>query len=316
MGSLGIVLGIAVAVLWGSADTVATVAARRLGTFTTTLVSFIVSASVLVLFGVVSGFGGLAFVQISLAPQELLFSASIGLLSGLLAAVGYFSLYRGLELGPLAIVSPIVAADGAVAAVLAILLLHEGVSVWQASLLCCIFCGIFFASTNLAELRRLLVTSGSVLVVKGGVPWGLLAMLAFGLMLFTLGAAAQVWGWFLPIFWTRFFAMLAMLGLALWRHYRRSPGAPTTQGRRGFVVFGSSAGLAAVVGLLETVGLLVYSIDTQIAATDIAAAISSCFGLIPLVIGLTVFGERPTGNQVGGVLLVITALLLLAIKPA
>ena len=135
-------------------------------------------------------------------------------------------------------------------------------------------------------------------------------------MLFTIGAAAQVWGWFLPIFWTRFFAMLAMLGLALRRHFRRSPGAPTTQGGRGFVVFGGSAGLAAVVGLLETVGLLVYSIDTQIAATDIAAAISSCFALIPLVIGLTVFGERPTGSQVGGVLLVIAALLLLAIKPA
>jgi drug/metabolite transporter (DMT)-like permease len=70
VGSVGIVLGIAVAVLWGSADTVAT--------------------------------------------------------------VGYFSLYRGLELGPLAIVSPIVAADGAIAAVLAILLLHERVSAWQA----------------------------------------------------------------------------------------------------------------------------------------------------------------------------------------
>jgi len=52
----------------------------------------------------------------------------------------------------------------------------------------------------------------------------------------------------------------------------------------------------------------------QIAATDIAAAISSCFGLIPLAVGLTVFGERPTRNQVGGVLLAIVGLLLLAVK--
>src|SRR5712692_6704197 len=42
--------------------------------------------------------------------------------------------------------------------------------------------------------------------------------------------------------------------------------------------------------------------------------LGSCFGLIPLAVGLTVFGERPARNQVGGVLLVIVGLLLLAVK--
>jgi hypothetical protein len=52
MQRLGIILGVVVAICWGSADTVATVAARRQGPLMTTLISLVVSASVLLLSGV------------------------------------------------------------------------------------------------------------------------------------------------------------------------------------------------------------------------------------------------------------------------
>jgi uncharacterized membrane protein len=62
-------------------------------------------------------------------------SCPLGLLSGILAAVGYYALYTGLQQGPLALVSPIVAADSAVAAFLTLLFLQEQVDVWQDFLL-------------------------------------------------------------------------------------------------------------------------------------------------------------------------------------
>jgi len=308
----GILLGIVVAICWGSADTVATFATRRLGTFITTFISLIVSVAVLVLCGL------LAYTQLALTPAAFVQSVWIGLLTGLMAAIGYFSLYRGLELGPVAIVSPVVAVDGAVGAVLAILLLHEQVSPWQVSMLIIIFLGIFCASTKLTEVRGVLRTAGFAGLAKGGVRWGLLAMLAFGLMLFGIGLASGQWGWFPPIFWTRVFAALTLLAGALGRRVWSScTGASSSELVNAPVSLSKFALiLAAAVGLLETIGLLVYSFDTQLASTGLAAAISSCFGVIPLVAGITIFRERPVALQVFGVFLVIAGLFLLAVKPA
>ncbi len=44
----GIILAVVVAICWGSADTVATFAARRQGTFVTTFISLVVSVILLV----------------------------------------------------------------------------------------------------------------------------------------------------------------------------------------------------------------------------------------------------------------------------
>ncbi len=303
MERIGIFLAIAVAICWGSADTTATFASRRLGTFTTTMISLLVSVVTLILFALLFS----TRLSLSLAPPTLLASAPIGLLSGVMAAIGYFSLYRGLELGPVAIVSPIVAADGAFAAVLAIPLLHERVSLW-----------------HLAELRKSLGTAGSFSLLKGGPRQGLLAMAAFGIMLFSIGASAQSSGWFLPIFWTRCFAALTLAAFGLWQRSRfarisstplSASAASADEGAIKPSLLSTGLVLAIGVGLFETTGLLIYSIATRLAATGIAAAISSSFGLIPLLVGLTFLSERPKAHQLVGVALVTIGLALLAMKP-
>jgi drug/metabolite transporter (DMT)-like permease len=309
----GILLAIVVALCWGSADTVATFAARRQGTFATTFISLVASVTVLLLFGV------FAFTRLALAPAVFVQSAGLGLLTGLMAAVGYFSLYRGLELGPLAIVSPVTAADGAFGAVLAVLFLHEQLSIWQFSLLVVIFLGIFCASTNLIEVRGVVRTSGIAGLAKGGVRWGLLAMLTFGVMLFGIGLASGKWGWYAPILWTRVFAALALLLLATWRRLlslRSARARSDPAGGAPAPLRVSGVGLAVIVGVLETIGLLVYSFDTQLASTGLASALSSSWGILPLVAGITFFQERPAAYQLFGVLLVLAGLFLLSIKPS
>ena len=323
MERIGILLATGVAILWGSADVCATLGARRLGTMTTTFISLLVSVITLTLFGAI------AFRQLALTSQMLALSIPLGLLTGLMAALGYATFYRGLELGPIAIVSPLAAADGAIAAVLAILLLHESVSAWQVGTLLVIFFGIILASTNLEELLRLLRPSGDRPLARGGIRWGIIAALAFGVMLFGIGAASQRWGWFLPIFWTRFFGALALAGVIGWRSYRsrNSQISGSAGSRKGIDVsfFRLGAGqrnaverisiLPLGVGLFETAGLVMYSVGTQIAATSIVATISSTFTLIPILFGITFLRERPAVNQLVGVCMVIAGLLLLGIKP-
>ncbi len=312
MERAGILLAIVVALFWGSADTVATFATRRQGTFVTTFTSLVTSVTVLVLFG------SLAFVRLALSPEVFAQSAGLGLLTGIMAAVGYFSLYRGLELGPLAIVSPVTAADGAVGAVLAVLFLNELLNPWQIVMLVIIFLGILGASTNIVEVRGIVRSSGLTGLAKGGVRWGLLAMVTFGVMLFGIGLAAGKWGWYAPILWTRTFAALTLFLLAAFRRFRfrHSALAGTAPREKPASLRVHGIGLAVVVGLLETAGLLIYSFDTQLASTGIASAISSSWGIIPLFAGIIIFRERPVLYQVFGVMVVLLGLFLLSIKPA
>ena len=98
----------------------------------------------------------------------------LGFLTGILAAVGYFSLYRGLELGPMAIVSPITAADGVVGAILAVLFLRNGLSFWQTVMMLVVFVGIVCASLDPTEVQRFVKAGGATSLSKeasGGVYW-------------------------------------------------------------------------------------------------------------------------------------------------
>ena len=132
-------------------------------------------------------------------------------------------------------------------------------------------------------------------------------------MLFSIGATSKVWGWFWPIFCTRLFAALFLACVVAYQKYS-SKSMSNKQPRvlHSFQV----SGLAVVVGITETAGLLTYSLGTARTETSVVAALSSCFGLIPLAVGLIVLHEQPTRLQILGILLVIGGLLLLAIKPA
>ena len=313
MGRTSIVYGLLVAILWGTTDVLATVAARKIGSLLTTFFSVLASVVVLTLFGI---FTGQAALILALPRTTLLMSIPIGLITGFCAAVGYFSLYRGLERGPLAIVSPLVAADGAIAALLAVLLLGDVLTFWQSGLLVCIFVGILCASTDIHEIHLMLGSRSTATqsVGKGGIRWGLLATLAFSFMLFSIGATSKVWGWFWPIFCTRLFAALFLACVVSYQkyraYYRHIPKVPT----RIPLTF-QLISLAAIAGTIETAGLLTYSLGTARTETSVVAALSSCFGLIPLAAGIIVLHEQPTKLQIVGILLVIGGLLLLAVKP-
>lgn len=314
MERIGIGLTIIVALCWGSADIVATLAARRQGTFATTLLSLIVSSTVLLLFG----WRALPPLLVGRGPLPDLPGLGLGFLAGILAAIGYFSLYRGLELGPMAIVSPITAADGVVGAILAVLFLHNSLSLWQVGTMLVVFVGVVCASLDPAEMRRYVKTSGATSLFKGGIWWGLLAMLSFGAMLFSIGLLSTTWGWYLPILYIRTVAALTLSSFALWRvlrlHHSRKA-ASITLAKRSQLTF-VSLSLAILVGLLETTGLLIYSLDTQIASTSLASALSSSWGVIPLLAGIVLFRERPLVSQVFGIVLVVGGLFLLAVRPS
>src|SRR5579864_3625399 len=140
----GIILGVTVALLWGSTDSIAAFAVRSIGALRTTLFSQLAG---LLTVAILSAFFPLVWQ--SFTPLMIL----LGACSGLLAAVGYYAFYRGLAVGPVTLVSTISSGSSIVTLLLAFLLLDQSLSPGGLIALGIIFLGIIQASTDLRAIR-------------------------------------------------------------------------------------------------------------------------------------------------------------------
>jgi uncharacterized membrane protein len=177
MELLGPGLGIMTAILWGSADTIATIAARRLGTFKTTFASQAAGFLALFSFGIVA----YVFLHLPFTQTMLAISLLIGIFTGVFAALGYFYFYRALEAGPIALVSPLTSTSSICTLLLSLFILRQGLTAVQIGAVIISILGVLLASTNLKEIRALLQNQRYTFFSKG-LRWAIIATLAFGLM--------------------------------------------------------------------------------------------------------------------------------------
>ena len=218
MGLVGIPLGSAVALLWGSADSIATLAARHLGALRTTFIS---QAAGLIVLTALDAFVP-AFWP-SFPPRTFRTARLPGAWSGLRGAVGYFAFYKALLVGPVARVSPLSSTSAVVTLMLSLLLLHDSIAPAQVIAIGAILPGIMLASTNLREVHLSLKKRALAPVPRGALGYALIATVAFGAMDFGIGASARVAGFFLPVLFTRTFSLLFLTALACWMQYQARP---------------------------------------------------------------------------------------------
>src|SRR5439155_4098130 len=109
-------------------------------------------------------------------------------------------------------------------------------------------------------------------------------------------------GWFLPILGSR----IGTTGTVATRLAVRPPSVPAGRARWWL-------GTAAGVGLADVLGLAAFTRGIQISNASIVTAASATFAVIPVIGGLTVFGERPAPSQVIGVAFVVGGLVLLGL---
>jgi drug/metabolite transporter (DMT)-like permease len=283
-----VILGLAAAVGWGCSDLIAAIASRRMGSRATVVVAQVVG---LAAFGVL---------WLLTTPAWRMPSHDVLLLlgSGCFAGIAYFALYRGLELGPVALVSPIASAFASVTVVLAIVFLGESPGVARMAGVAVTIIGVILASTDLrafeVEARR----------HKRGLPYAFAAMVGFGVAAFASGSLAKDYGWLAPITISR----LGSLGFILIAAAVVARGGPESGERRGS---SRDVALAAAAGLADVIGIAAYARGSELGLVSIVAAASATFTLIPVAGGIVLFGERPARNQVVGLACVIGGLLLL-----
>jgi drug/metabolite transporter (DMT)-like permease len=281
-----VIPGLIAAFGWGLADFFGAVAGRKLGSLWTVMIAqgFVaLGASVVLL---VSGHG----------VSGLAAAAALLTVNGLFSATAYVTHYRALELGPVAVVSPVGATYALVGSVLAIVVLGE-----RPNLLVIIggivtVLGVMLTSTDVAKLRA--GTHG----MPPGLPWAIVSSICFGVGGFTLASLSRDLGWEVGLWSSRVVQLGFFVVVGLVRRRELQGRAPRGSG----VVF------AVVVGATDLLGVLAYTIGALGFVTVVFVA-SAVFPLIAVGLSVAFLGERPVPNQYAGVMLTVLGLVSLGI---
>ncbi len=282
--------GLGSAIGFGFADLLGAISSRRIGVTTTLFVIQTVDllAMTALLLTPLPGEGALA----ASGAARLAIAAG-----GVLGAVSYFSFYRALQSGPVAVVSPVFASYAAVAVILSVLLHGERLSAAASAGVALTIAGVVLASARGAPDDS---RPGSL----GGVPLALVATLSWGVASYLIGRYAQETGWFLPVFGSRAVEFAAAGAAVLVLHPR---------GARLPALRGASTVIPVVSGLADALAVSLFARASQLGLVSVASAVSATFPLVVIAGGLVLFHERPSVRQWTGVGSTVAGLIMLGL---
>ena len=284
------IYGLLAAIGWGTTDFLAAVSGRRLGSLPALAVSQLVGIVLATALFLVNGQGvaslhGLVWFLIA---------------NGVIAMVAYSLHYRALELGPVAVVSPVGAGYAVVGFALAVLLLPNETPGAVAILGGIVtICGVFLVSANLPALRAGLHER------PPGLWWAVGSAVGFGVAGFILGVIAKDSNdWIATLFTTRVVLVLAYIPLLVAR-------------RRTFHKVAGATAIAyvaaAAAGAFDLMGVASYSAGATRGFLSVVLAASAVFPAIAVALSVVFLKERLVVNQYVGIAVVIGGLLLLAL---
>ncbi len=284
------IYGLLAAIGWGTTDFLAAVSGRRLGSLPALAVSQLVGIVLATALFLVNGKG-----VASLHGLVWFLSAN-----GVIAMIAYSLHYRALELGPVAVVSPVGAGYAVVGFGLAVLLLPDETPGPVAILGGIVtIVGVFLVSANLPALRAGLHER------PPGLWWAVGSAVGFGVAGFILGVIAKDSNdWIATLFTTRVVLVLAYIPLLVAR-------------RRTFHKVAGATAIAyvaaAAAGAFDLMGVASYSAGATRGFLSVVLAASAVFPAIAVALSVVFLKERLVVNQYVGIAVVIGGLLLLAL---
>jgi drug/metabolite transporter (DMT)-like permease len=294
----GLLLGLVASLSWGFTDLSAALGSRRVGSLRVLAGTQVVSLSLLVLVALAN-------------PSRLAGEASAGMVAGLVLGLGgalaYLASFTALRIGPLSVVSPVIAAYGGVTVVLAILLRGETLHPAQAI-------GAVVATAGVI-LAALVFHGGSLRgarVVGPGVLVAIVALSLFALLTVGLAGPIKAHGWLPVILGSRISnasmsTLLLVIGLRA-----RSPRLGPLLEPSGALNRRSIA-LMAAAGASDMIGFVAYSAGLEVSYTWLVGLASSFGPVIPLLFAVGVLGERLRPTQWLGLALIAVGLVELAV---
>jgi drug/metabolite transporter (DMT)-like permease len=293
----GVLYGLGAALGWGLSDFMVALVARRIGSFVTLVLAQVASLACL---SVLLATGAVAFPRWHAGLVAL---PAIGIL----AALSYTSFYRALLLGPIALVSPVVAGYAAVVIALSLTIGGETIPALQLAGAAVTIGGVVLASTD----PRLIGRERPGRERPSGPFLAALAMVGFGVGAYLIGFYSKSTGWFGTVYLSRAgtVAVLLLVGIGLARR-RVSSAVEPVESSRPVRAFWS---VTILIGALDVAGFASFARGSELGFISITAAASVIYPLIPILFGVLHFRERPAPSQWAGVAVVGAGLTLLTL---
>jgi drug/metabolite transporter (DMT)-like permease len=212
-------------------------------------------------------------------------------LLGVLGVISVAALYRGLALGPVAVVAPVVASYVVITVILVVIFLGERLTSPQILAASVVFVGVVLTSTDARELR---VTLGRPVP---GVRIGLIATLGFGFWSAVFAIATRQYSWIPMILLLRATSFVVV-------------GTFIASRRIDLRVFRSRIALAlgTIVGVLDTLANALFARGIETGYASLAATGTGMYPIVPALLGMLALGERLAPNQIVGIIVLVIGL--------
>ena len=295
---IGLLTGLGAALSWGTLDVFSALASRRVGSLLVTTGMQVVGGSLIWLVALATG------VRLPGDPAVLLG----GSLVGLAGAGAYLSYFTGLRIGPISVVSGMVAAYGGLTVVLAVLFRGESLTPLQALGATTATVGVILTGVAFGGGLRGIRFAGP------GVVFAIVALILFALMTIGSDIVLERTGWVEVLLVSRSAnAVISVIVLIVATTLLRGPAAPLLQGQDadGGRIDKRVIAAIAVAGLLDVLGLMSFAYGLEVAETWLVGLASSFGPAVTILVAVVFLGERLKTIQwvgLGGVLIGMIAI--------
>jgi len=270
---------------WGSGDIFGGVISRKIGGYSSSfwlyLFGLLISSLLIPFFW--SSLG-------SISPQMWLLIISLNIIG----PIPVVALYEGIRVGNASLVGTMGAAFAALTVVLSVIFLGDRLSLFQTLSIIVILAGLILSSTQLKSLNF-----KSIFADKG-VPYGLVAMVLWGIYYTFIRIPVRAIGWF----WPSYFAILGVPILLIYMRLKKIKLEKLRSSR--FLVF------SFLNALLLTGATFSYNFAVMRGQTSIVAPIAGSYPILYVILTRFVFKDKLNKQQFLGILVTLVGIVALS----
>ena len=292
----GLLTGLCAALAWGSLDVITALGSRVVGSLRVTAGMQLVTAVIFAVLVIASG---------TVLPTD---ARSIGLavLLGMIGAGAYLSYFTGLQFGPIAVVSGMVAAFGGLTVVLSVVFRGESLTPLQALGATIATAGVLVTGLAFDGGLR------SVRFAGPGVVFAVVALVLFSLMAITTDIALETMTWLQVYSIARGvnaaigITVIVVLSVAGSRMIERPADGPSWPATKVVVAI-------TAAGILDVLGLIAFATGLESAPTWMVSLAASFGPAVTILVAVALLGERLRPVQWVGLAGILTGMVAIAI---
>lgn len=293
---MGILLGLATALCWGSADLLARFATRAIGTFRTML--YMQLTGLVLMTAAIHWLGGWGHLADGSGWRPWMW----GILVGVLNTSSTLALYRCFEIGKMSVVAPISAGYPALTMVLSAMT-GERLTAARFAGIALIIVGVIVVARGerMPDDANALEEETHPAKKHLGVGWALLSSVGFGVMFWVLGIRVVPLLGSAPSVWLiRLTSVVTTAAVIL---LVRRPMALPGKGANRWILG---------VGLLDTSAYVLNNFGMQHEQVSVVSVLASLYGAVTVGLAATILGEKISRMQWMGIAAIFAGIVLIS----